>query len=76
MDDLSDLPDDVRLKRLRNLAKSHDANNNDIIETDELKAWIMESFRFQYLKIMLGENFFFLHLFTFLNKLKYYFIHF
>ncbi|GFR89648.1 reticulocalbin-2-like Protein [Elysia marginata] len=45
MDDLADLPDDVRLKRLRNLAKSHDANNNDIIEVEELKAWLMESFR-------------------------------
>ncbi|RUS85153.1 hypothetical protein EGW08_007057 [Elysia chlorotica] len=45
MDDLADLPDDVRINRLRNLAKSHDANNNDIIEVEELKAWIMESFR-------------------------------
>lgn len=45
MDELADLPDEVRLRRLRNLAKSHDANNNDVIELDELKAWMMESFR-------------------------------
>ncbi|KAH9523717.1 Reticulocalbin-2 [Bulinus truncatus] len=45
IDDLADLTKDVRIKRLRNLAKSHDANNNDIIEPDELKEWILQSFR-------------------------------
>ncbi|XP_055886146.1 reticulocalbin-2-like [Biomphalaria glabrata] len=45
VDDLAELPNDVRIKRLRNLAKSHDSNNNDIIELDELKEWILQSFR-------------------------------
>jgi Ca2+-binding EF-hand superfamily protein len=45
IDELVELPQDVRIKRLRNLAKSHDANNNDIIEADELKQWVLESFR-------------------------------
>ncbi|XP_059140269.1 reticulocalbin-2-like [Physella acuta] len=44
-DDLAELPQEVRIKRLRNLAKSHDTNNNDIIETSELKDWILQSFR-------------------------------
>ncbi|CAL1532728.1 unnamed protein product [Lymnaea stagnalis] len=45
LDDLAELPKDVQIKRLRNLAKSHDTNNNDIIEPEELKQWILQSFR-------------------------------
>uniref|UniRef100_A0A0B7B4B9 Reticulocalbin-3 n=1 Tax=Arion vulgaris TaxID=1028688 RepID=A0A0B7B4B9_9EUPU len=45
IDEFVELPEDVRIKRLRNLAKSHDANNNDIIEAHELKEWVLESFR-------------------------------
>lgn len=45
LDELAELPQDVRIKRLRNLAKSHDVNNNDVIEADELKEWVLESFR-------------------------------
>ncbi|GFO42632.1 reticulocalbin-2-like protein [Plakobranchus ocellatus] len=45
VDDVADLDTDVRLRRLRILAKSHDTNTNGIIEKNELKAWVMESFR-------------------------------
>jgi len=44
-DELQDLPDDVRVSRLKTLAKSHDANNNDIIEAEELEQWIIQSFQ-------------------------------
>jgi len=43
-EDLEDLPDNLREKRLRTLAASHDNNKNGIIEKDELHDWIMSSF--------------------------------
>ncbi|XP_005107699.1 reticulocalbin-2 [Aplysia californica] len=45
LEELAELDEDVRTQRLKNLAKSHDANDNDIIELDELKEWILQSFR-------------------------------
>jgi len=44
-DELQDLPEYVRVSRLKTLAKSHDANNNDIIEAEELEKWIIQSFQ-------------------------------
>ena len=43
-EDLEDLPDNVREKRLRTLAASHDNNKNGLIEENELHEWIMSSF--------------------------------
>jgi len=43
-DELEDLPDDVRERRLRNLAMSHDKNKDGVIEASELKEWILHSF--------------------------------
>jgi len=43
-EDLEDLPDNLREKRLRTLAASHDNNKNGVIEKDELHEWIMSSF--------------------------------
>ncbi|BFZ16744.1 hypothetical protein BsWGS_19784 [Bradybaena similaris] len=45
IDEFAVLAPEVRIKRLLNLAKSHDANNNDVIEADELKEWVLQSFR-------------------------------
>lgn len=45
IDELTELSDEVRVKRLTTLARSHDENNNGFIETTELKNWVMQSFR-------------------------------
>lgn len=42
--ELEDLPEEVRHRRLKTLAKSHDLNNDDNIDEQELKEWIMQSF--------------------------------
>ena len=46
VDELVELPKDVRHTRLTNLATSHDQNNDGIIEADELYAWMIDSFAF------------------------------
>jgi len=45
IEELAELPTDVRIRRLRILAKAHDENNNNIIEKSELKEWVVQSFR-------------------------------
>jgi len=45
VEELAELDDEVRIRRLRILAKSHDENNNNIIEKSELKEWVLQSFR-------------------------------